>query len=355
MTLVRAAGRPFAEDELGLLTLLVDQLGVAVQNARDYRERLEQAVRDPLTGLYNRRYLFEALDKEVHRVERYGSTASLVLFDVDDFKRINDTLGHAAGDEVLRRLRVIVEEIIRPVDSFARIGGEEFALLLPETAQLDALLVAERIRAAIARRRILPDRRVTVSGGVATVPQDARTVDEVERAADQALYWAKRNGKDLCAVASEVVVAQDDCERDAIVAHLYALVAGIDAQHLHTRDHSENVAAYAVAMGKALGLDRERVRAPAPGGPPARRGQDRRSRRDPREARGSDGRRVPRDAAAPHGRRGRCSPTPASRRRRAGFATITSASTAPATPTRSAAPTSRSRRASSSSRTPSRR
>jgi diguanylate cyclase (GGDEF)-like protein len=259
VTLVRSAADPFGEEELGLLRLLVDQLAVAVQNARDYRERLEQAVRDPLTGLYNRRFLFEALDKEVSRVERYGSTASLVLFDVDDFKQINDTLGHAAGDDVLRRLAEIVNELIRPVDSFARIGGEEFALLLPETAQLDALLVAERIRTAISRQKIIPDRRVTVSGGVATVPQDASTVDEIERAADQALYWAKRNGKDLCAVASEVVVAVEVGERDAMLAHLYALVAGIDAQHLHTRDHSENVAAYAVAMGQALGMERDRV------------------------------------------------------------------------------------------------
>ena len=212
-----------------------------------------------MTGLYNRRFLFEALDKEIQRVERYGSTASLVLFDVDDFKRINDTLGHAAGDDVLRRLAGIVEDLIRPVDSFARIGGEEFALLLPETSQLDALLVAERVRIAISRQSVLEDRRVTVSGGVATVPQDARTVDEVERAADQALYWAKRNGKDLCAVASEVVVVEDDGERDAMIAHLYALVAGIDAQSLHTRDHSDNVAAYAVAIGQALGMDRERI------------------------------------------------------------------------------------------------
>jgi diguanylate cyclase (GGDEF)-like protein/putative nucleotidyltransferase with HDIG domain len=259
VTLVRSARKPFDSDQLKLLGLLVDELAIALQNARDYREKLEQAIRDPLTGLYNRRFFFEALEKEVQRCERYGSTASLAFFDVDDFKRINDTLGHMAGDDVLRRIGEIVERIVRPVDSFARIGGEEFALLMPETHQLDALLVAERVRTAISRAEIVPDRRVTVSGGVSTCPQDATAREELERRADAALYWAKRHGKDLCAVSSEVVVDDDGAEHEGVLAHLYALVATIDAQHLHTRDHSENVAAYAVALGQELGLDRDRV------------------------------------------------------------------------------------------------
>jgi diguanylate cyclase (GGDEF)-like protein/putative nucleotidyltransferase with HDIG domain len=259
VTLLRGAGDPFDEGQLELLGLLVDELGVALQNARDYREKLEQAIRDPLTGLYNRRYFFEALEKEVRRCERYGSHASLALFDIDDFKRINDTYGHATGDDVLRRVAGIAEGLIRPVDSFARIGGEEFALLMPETQQLDALLVAERLRTAISRHSILPDKRVTVSGGVSSCPQDASQRDELERRADAALYWAKRNGKDICAVASEVVMSGEGNEREGAIAHLYALVATIDDSHLHTRDHSENVAAYAVALGQALGLERERV------------------------------------------------------------------------------------------------
>jgi diguanylate cyclase (GGDEF)-like protein len=259
VTLLRAGGDPFDAGQLNLLALLVDQLAVALQNARDYREKLEQAIRDPLTGLYNRRYFFEALEKEVQRSERYGSEASLALFDVDDFKRINDTCGHAAGDEALREIGRIVEGLIRPTDSFARIGGEEFALLMPETNQLDALLVSERLRAAISRHRILPDRRVTISGGIASCPQDASRREELERRADAALYWAKRHGKDMCAVSSEVIVDDGDGDREGAIAHLYALVATIDDSHLHTRHHSENVAAYAVALGQELGLDRERI------------------------------------------------------------------------------------------------
>ncbi len=258
VTLLRAGGDPFDSGQLDLLALLVDQLAVALQNARDYREKLEQAIRDPLTGLYNRRYFFEALEKEVQRSERYGSDASLALFDVDDFKRINDTCGHAVGDEVLREIGRIVEGLIRPTDSFARIGGEEFALLMPETKQLDALLIAERLRTAICRHRIIPDRRVTLSGGVASCPQDASRREELERLADTALYWAKRHGKDMCAVASEVLIEDVGGDREGAIAHLYALVATIDDSHLHTRHHSENVAAYAVALGQALGLDRDR-------------------------------------------------------------------------------------------------
>jgi diguanylate cyclase (GGDEF)-like protein/putative nucleotidyltransferase with HDIG domain len=259
VTLMRTVGDPFADDELDLLGLLGGQLAIAIQNARDYRERLEQAIRDPLTGLYNRRFFYEALEKEVQRSARYGTISSFVLFDVDNFKSINDSLGHQAGDDVLREIGELVTDLIRPADSFARLGGEEFGLLLPETNQLDALLAAERLRTAISRSDILCDRRVTISGGVASCPQDARTLEELESKADAALYWAKRNGKNICALASEVVVTEAADESRGALAHLHALVTMIDAQHLQTRDHSENVAAYAVALGRACGLDGDHV------------------------------------------------------------------------------------------------
>jgi diguanylate cyclase (GGDEF)-like protein len=259
VTLVRPESEPFDPHGIELLRLLVGQMGVAVQNARDYRDKLEQAIRDPLTGIYNRRFLHEALEKEVSRCERYGSEASLVLFDLDDFKLINDTHGHAAGDDVLRAFAAVAEQVIRPSDSLARVGGEEFALLLPETAQLEALLVADRVRTAVSRGKLLADRRVTVSGGIASFPADAVSAHDLERRADAALYWAKRNGKDLCAVAGEATAEPGEAGQEGLIAHLYALVAMIDAQQLHTRDHSENVAAYAVALAQAAGLERERT------------------------------------------------------------------------------------------------
>jgi diguanylate cyclase (GGDEF)-like protein len=259
LTLVRPVRAPFTESQLGLLRLLIDQLAIAVQNARDYRDKLDQAIRDPLTGLYNRRFFYESLDKEIHRTERYGSTASVVLFDIDNFKSINDTLGHGAGDDALRRISSLVNGLLRPTDSLARLGGEEFGLLMPETQQLDALLVAERLRTAISRSTILTGRRVTVSGGVASCPKDATSHDELISRADAALYWAKRNGKNLCAIAGEVVLDEDAREGDAMIAHLHALVSTIDAHELSTKDHSENVSAYAVAIGQALGMDPEHI------------------------------------------------------------------------------------------------
>src|SRR5256714_9079114 len=163
------------------------------------------------------------------RHERYGSSAWLVIFDVDDFRGIKHRHGHAAGDDVLRKIANIGYGLLRPVDSLARIGGEEFALLLPETQQLDALLVAERLRTAIGRSTMLSDRRVTVSGGVASCPQDAITREELEKKAAAALYWAKRNRKDLCALASEGAVEDDRAaEGDGTLAHPYAMDAAIE-------------------------------------------------------------------------------------------------------------------------------
>ncbi len=253
---MRTAADPITDRELDLLRLLVDQMAIAIQNARDYRDKLEQAIRDPLTALYNRRYFWEALEKEAQRARRYGSHAALVLFDVDDFKKINDAHGHSVGDEVLRGIADAVRPLLRPVDSFARIGGEEFALLLPETAQFDALLVAERMRAAISRRDLAPGVRVTVSAGVGACPQDASTRDDLVRRTDAALYWAKRNGKDLCAVVNETTddVSERAADLGTAVAHLTQLVAAFDRE-----GRGQTVAAYAVALGEAVGFTAQQL------------------------------------------------------------------------------------------------
>src|SRR4051794_26899508 len=197
VTLVRRVSDAPFEGELDLLRLLVDQLAIALQNARDYREKLDLATRDPLTGVFNRRWFVEAFEKEIARHRRYGSDAALVMFDVDDFKSINDTLGHAAGDEVLREVCRLIDPLIRPADTFARTGGEEFWLLLPETSQLDALLVAERIRTAIARQQLLPGRQVTVSGGVAALGGGGHTREGGGRRAGPAADRGQRHGKEL--------------------------------------------------------------------------------------------------------------------------------------------------------------
>lgn len=159
----------------------------------------ELAATDPLTGLYNRRHLFELLHRELRRYERYRETFALILIDADHFKRINDTYGHAVGDTTLRFIAETCLKSVRETDVVGRFGGEEFLILLPHTATDDAVLVAERIR----RFMHDPDARpnddavpVTLSIGVAEAGPDTETFDSILKAADDALYAAKRGGRD---------------------------------------------------------------------------------------------------------------------------------------------------------------
>lgn len=189
-------GDGFDEDETRLLEAIGAQAAVAVENARLY----ELATVDGLTGLYVRRYFDTRLREELERARRFGTAFSLLLLDIDDFKRMNDTLGHAAGDRVLREVAQSTRAGLRAIDIPARYGGEEFAYILPRTQLLEAHGVAERIRQDVAATRVEASGRtlsVTVSIGVACYPEsgegDAAAL--VERA-DMALYRAKAAGKD---------------------------------------------------------------------------------------------------------------------------------------------------------------
>ena len=172
------------------------------------------SVRDELTGLFNRRALLEQLTLEVQRSKRYGRVFSLLFLDVDNFKKINDTFGHAAGDKVLERVAELLrsgDHAARRSDFVARYGGEEFCLLLPETSGSGATVKAERIRASIERLppvregdAVLP---VTVSVGVASYPTHGSEVESLLQAADAAQYAAKRNGKNCVAVAQPLAPA----------------------------------------------------------------------------------------------------------------------------------------------------
>jgi diguanylate cyclase (GGDEF)-like protein len=207
ITLIQARGGAFAEETAELLGLLADQLALALAHLRDYREKAELAIRDPLTGAYNRRVLLDALDREVRQAGREDGSVALVLLDIDDFKAVNDDHGHPAGDEVLRHVAACGRELVRPADVFARIGGEEFALLLVGSDQLEALHVAERLRQAVGAIAVLPDRRVTVSAGIAGWPADAPDADTLQRVADAALYRAKAAGKDRSELAGPAPIA----------------------------------------------------------------------------------------------------------------------------------------------------
>ena len=156
----------------------------------------EFSFKDEVTGLYNRRFFSVRLEEEVSRCRRFNHPVSVVLMDLDEYKVINDELGHAVGDDTLREVAAILLKHSRGINVLCRYGGDEFAVLLVETSKGGALLYADRIRQVLATHPFSHGRRVTASFGVAALPEDvAPTTEDLIRAADEALYAAKRGGK----------------------------------------------------------------------------------------------------------------------------------------------------------------
>jgi diguanylate cyclase (GGDEF)-like protein len=181
---------------------LSSQAAVALENARLHDVVQRQAITDDLTGLVNRRRFMSALESEIERARRLSSQLTVVLADLDDFKRVNDAFGHHAGDDVLRAFADLVRSYVRDADVPGRIGGEEFAILLPETNSADAASVAERMRHSLSLVSIpvTQDQTVRVSSsfGVAELAP-GQSGDDLMRAADAALYRAKEEGKNRVA------------------------------------------------------------------------------------------------------------------------------------------------------------
>jgi diguanylate cyclase (GGDEF)-like protein len=190
--------RALEMEGLRLLHLLTPHVAMHLEHAFEFERMRQTAERDPLTHLRNRRAFDEVFAQETTRYERYGHPMSLLMLDLDHFKSINDRFGHEAGDEVLRQVARVLPAHIRDVDVAARFGGEEFVVLLPETAPVAALEVAERIRVGVGALAIdwrgtrIP---VTVSIGVASVPERGKDPAGLMGAADAALYRAKANGR----------------------------------------------------------------------------------------------------------------------------------------------------------------
>ncbi|MEU4687367.1 diguanylate cyclase [Actinoplanes sp. NPDC023714] len=204
-------GCPAFEDaDLRTLRTFAGQAGVAVHNVRVHEEAQRLSLTDPLTGLWNYRYLREVLRREVERASRFGRMLTVLVLDLDHFKEVNDTYGHAAGDLVLGEFARRIRLGLREVDVAFRQGGEEFVVLLPETDAYGGVIVAERLGAAVRewpvpidpRRPDLADRiSISVSIGIAVFPEHGNTAQEVLDAADEALYAAKNSGRDTYRLA----------------------------------------------------------------------------------------------------------------------------------------------------------
>lgn len=197
----RRAGA-FNKEHEELLMYLGSSIVKDIENARLYR----LSITDSLTRAYNRQYLYQRLPDEMERARRYGDPLSLVLFDVDHFKRLNDTHGHPAGDFVLKELVRLVHTTVREVDGLVRYGGEEFLMLLPKTSLAGAGELAERLRAAVASAEFLwsdNTLKVTSSFGVATLEGKAMSDEVLLKRADEALYQAKAAGRNRVVLAAD--------------------------------------------------------------------------------------------------------------------------------------------------------
>ncbi len=189
----------FAPTLTDSLRMLATQAVIAIQKQQAFEQIKDLSIRDPLTGLYNRRYLNKVLGSEIERALRLNRPLSLILFDIDKFKQVNDFYGHVMGDHVLQELSKYFESILRPYDVLSRFGGEEFVILMSETGQGEAVASAERLRKVVSELELLPDHaKVTCSFGVCTLPGTAKgaiTPNEFIQYADKALYQAKHEGR----------------------------------------------------------------------------------------------------------------------------------------------------------------
>ena len=198
----------FTLDQIQYGLLFANLTALVLDNAQ-LREMLrEQSIRDPLTGLYNRRYMEETLKQELKRATRHLHPLGVIMLDIDHFKRFNDTYGHASGDRLLRQLGWFLQNHIRGEDVACRFGGEEFILIIPDTSMEAARQRAERLRQDVRKLRVQDDGQyhagITLSIGIAISPQHGRTTENVLAAADAALYRAKQEGRDR-AVVAEIV------------------------------------------------------------------------------------------------------------------------------------------------------
>jgi len=200
ISLYRTETNSFKKDEISLFNKIANEISKVVDKTLLFRQTKELSITDDLTGLYNRRYFNERIDREVQRSRRYKRPLTILMIDIDYFKIYNDINGHLMGDEILKRVGHTLEDNVRKADILARYGGEEFVVILPEIDKAHALLVAEKLRSTIELKKFLreenqPNGKLTISLGIASLHEDSLNTKELMDFADRALYKAKAEGR----------------------------------------------------------------------------------------------------------------------------------------------------------------
>lgn len=193
-----------SEEQVAAIEELAAMAGRALENARRFHDLFELSVRDPLTGLHNRHYFHETLAQEVKRAHRYDRRLALIFFDIDDFKAINEEIGHLGGDAVLAEVAQRLRSVVRGADLPCRVGGDEFAVVLPESSIDEARRLFERLQLAVQGQPVGPVPALRVSAGIAELGRDDDSTSLFSRV-DQALYRAKRSGKGTVVAADDAI------------------------------------------------------------------------------------------------------------------------------------------------------
>jgi diguanylate cyclase (GGDEF)-like protein len=279
--------RPYPEKDMKMVADLADRVAVQISHTQLYVQVEQQAVTDPMTGLYNRRHFNEQLSKEIDRFQRHGMPFSYIIIDLDYLKKINDSLGHQFGDAAIKHIANVLKRQVRDVDTAARYGGEEFVILLPITEQKAARAAAERICAAIREKPVEGIGTITASIGTSTYPTDAQDRDTLTELADQALYLAKHRGRNqVCSVSEDLKPSLEQRKEEALEVQLEAvtkktqefasvdlkliaehgilgimgaIVKIIEAKDAYDQHRSPRAAEFASKLAQELHLSREHV------------------------------------------------------------------------------------------------